>query len=143
VGNLCSILLNNSGDKSLIIDASLVILNKLWIKMFKTEFILPTEKLQFTWKLLVFITASFVLFVAMSIQPYQFEPRGRGSRSQRRPQQPDEDPAKVSTEPARLLSTSWCICEKCMIMPTTEECTCCREIPQVQQKLTGKFRFTP
>ena len=65
------------------------------------------------------------------IVPYNFEPDGLWSSSSS--EESDSDGSQASfTE--RLGNTSWCSCTKCVPMPRAIECTCCRELPEVEER---------
>ena len=65
------------------------------------------------------------------IVPYNFEPDGFWSSSSS--EESDSNGSQASfTE--RLGNTSWCSCTKCVPMPRAIECTCCRELPEVEER---------
>ena len=57
------------------------------------------------------------------IVPYNFEPNGLWSTSE------DSD----STARQVSLNGSWCLCGKCLVMPTAIECTCCQELQELEE----------
>ena len=66
------------------------------------------------------------------ILPYRFEPDGLWSSSEE--SDSDGSDSQLSfTE--RLGNTSWCSCAKCVAIPRAIECTCCRELPEVDERL--------
>ena len=66
------------------------------------------------------------------IVPYNFEPDGLWSSSEESDSD-DNDSQASFTE--RLGNTSWCSCAKCVAMPRAIECTCCRELSEVEECL--------
>ena len=66
------------------------------------------------------------------IVPYNFEPDGLCSSS-KESESDDNDSQASFTE--RLGNTSWCSCAKCVAMPCAIECTCCRELSEVEERL--------
>ena len=63
------------------------------------------------------------------IQPYRFEPE--------RVPNPEDSESENEQENDRLEGTFWCTCERCEIMPMQRECVCCREQPEVENKMQG------
>ena len=67
------------------------------------------------------------------IVSYNFEPDGLWSSSSSEESNSDSDGSQVSfTE--QLGNTSWCSCTKCVAMPRAIECTCCWELPEVEER---------
>ena len=79
---------------------------------------------------------------AAGINPYDYEPQrnvpldveSRGSSSS---ENDDEHQVDVSDNVDRLGNTHWCSCERCNSLPKPNECVCCREMLQLQNKLMG------
>ena len=74
-----------------------------------------------------------------SIQPYRFEPvrqvRVVSSNGSKIDVQPENVAVELKND--RLDSNGWRTCNTCVVMPTMEECLCCREIGAISQKLEG------
>ena len=88
------------------------------------------------WKSLVFSAKTMAESSATHdsdvIVPYNFEPDGLWSSSEES-ESDDNDSQASFTE--RLGNTSWCSCMKCVAMPRAIECTCCRELSEVEERL--------
>ena len=77
---------------------------------------------------------------AAGINPNDYEPQrnvpldieSRGSSSS---ENDDEHQVDVNDNVDRLGNTHWCLCERCNSLPKPNECVCCREKPQIQNKL--------
>lgn len=72
-------------------------------------------------------------------EPYLFEPR----RSPQ-PVQDTEDvvPDVVTPADSRLGNTDWCNCGKCVQMPRTTDCICCKEMPVIKDNMfEGKINI--
>ena len=78
------------------------------------------------------------------VQPFQFEPT----------YPPGQEPIDLKEESVsgdtnqrdsrrRIGSTEWCSCEECEAMATDEECFCCQEVEELNQKFdeSGLFFF--
>ena len=78
------------------------------------------------------------------VQPFQFEPT----------YPPGQEPVDLEDESesgdrnqrdsrGRIGSTKWCSCEECESMTTEEECFCCRELVELNEKFdeSGLFFF--
>ena len=66
------------------------------------------------------------------ILPYRFKLDGLWSSSEEN----DSDNSKSqSSFTKRLGNTLWCSCTNRGVMPRTVECTCCREVPEVEERL--------
>ena len=78
------------------------------------------------------------------VQPFQFEPT----------YPPGQEPIDLEEESrsgdtnqrdarGRIGSTEWCSCEECEAMATEEECFCCQELAELNQKFdeSGLFFF--
>ena len=67
------------------------------------------------------------------IRPYNFELDGMWSTSEESDSDVNDSDSQASfTE--RLGHNSWCSCAKCVPMPCAIECTCCRELPEVEER---------
>ena len=66
------------------------------------------------------------------IVSYNFEPDGLWSSSD---ESDSDDTGSQASFTERLGNTSWCSCAKCVTMPTGIECTCCRELEEVEEHL--------
>ena len=68
------------------------------------------------------------------IIPYNFAPDGLWSSSEESDGNINDNDSQASfTE--HLGNTLWCTCVKCVTMPRTIECTCCRELSEVEERL--------
>ena len=84
----------------------------------------------------------------MSIQPYQLEPEyssseeieEQGSDSEEEEISNFEPPSRESRR-ANTDNTSWCLCDRCAVMPTEKECVCCKELAFVSKTVEGLFQF--
>ena len=65
---------------------------------------------------------------------YQFEPRKRSEESTKKKSKRPEFPELSNN--ARRESSSWCLCGRCDVMPTEQECVCCREFDAVSTMLS-------
>ena len=78
--------------------------------------------------------------------PYQFEPERQFDLEETESTNSSENEEDVETEDWRMESTLWCFCERCTIMPTVQECLCCREIncilTQMEDQLPGTVCVT-
>ena len=63
----------------------------------------------------------------LDLQAYRFEP-------ERVPNAEDSENEEVNN---RLEGTFWVTCEQCETMPTQIECVCCREQPELENKMEG------
>ena len=66
------------------------------------------------------------------IVPYNFEPDGLWSSSEE--SDSDDSAGNQASFMKRLGNTSWCSCVKCVPMQRAIECTCCRELPEVEER---------
>ena len=64
------------------------------------------------------------------LQPYRFEPE--------RVPNPEDSESENEAVNDRLEGTFWCTCERCEIMLIRRECVCCREQPEVENKIEGR-----
>ena len=74
-------------------------------------------------------------------KPYSFEPRRVGARftmdkSSYRSNADENERDNSRADTDRLLNSNWCICGQCHVMPTAEECVCCRELDEVNLKMS-------
>ena len=65
------------------------------------------------------------------IVPYNFEPDGLWSSIEE--SDSDDSASSQASFTERLGNTLWCSCAKCVPMPRAIECTCCRELPEVEK----------
>ena len=72
------------------------------------------------------------------IVPYNFEPDGLWSTSK---DSDSEDTSSQASFTERLGDTSWCACGKCVVMPTAIECTCCRELQELEEHFEDSSAF--
>ena len=49
---------------------------------------------------------------------------------------PEEQDEEKPASAGRRENTSWCLCGKCVIMPTDKECVCCRQFDGVNSILS-------
>ena len=81
----------------------------------------------------------------MSILPYQLEPEY--SSSEEIEDQSNDSGAEetdvlvASSAENRVTDTSWCLCDRCAIMPTEKECVCCKELAFLSKISEGVFQF--
>ena len=68
------------------------------------------------------------------IVPYSFEPGGLWSSSTSEESDIDDSAGSKASFTERLGNTSWCSCAKCVPMPQSIECTCCRELTEVEER---------
>ena len=66
------------------------------------------------------------------ILPYRFEPEGLWSSSE---ESDSDDSENQLSFTERLGNTSWCSCANCVTLPRAIECTCCQELPEVEERL--------
>ena len=77
-------------------------------------------------------------------QPFQFEPTYLPGQE---PIDLEEESESGDTNQrdarGRIGSTEWCSCEECEAMATEEECFCCQELAELNQKFdeSGLFLF--
>ena len=66
----------------------------------------------------------------MSILPYQLEPEYSSSEEiedqSNDSGEEETDVLVASSAENRVTDTSWCLCDRCAIMPTEKECVCCK-----------------
>ena len=65
------------------------------------------------------------------LQPYRFEP-------ERAPNAEDSVSENEEVND-RLEGTFWCTCWRCETMSTQRECVCCREQPELENKMEGRI----
>ena len=74
-------------------------------------------------------------------EPYQFEPS----------YPPGEEPAlhgeeeeerSASPEAVRIGNTHWCVCGKCVIMMSEDECYCCQELDVLNEKFDSSGLYS-
>ncbi len=66
------------------------------------------------------------------IAPYNFEPDVLWSSSEE--SDTDDSAGSQASFTERLGNTPWCSCTKCVPMPRAIKCTCCRELPEVEER---------
>lgn len=75
------------------------------------------------------------LIVTMSVQPFLFKPTyppGEGPSDLRG--EDEEEGGELDENGSRISSTRWSICGVCEAMPTDDECFCCQELEELNQK---------
>ena len=77
------------------------------------------------------------------IQPFQFEPTYSPGEE---PSEDDffhQDEQDEPDSSARIGNTNWCMCGVCVAMPSADECYCCQELEELNQKFddTGLWSF--
>ena len=81
----------------------------------------------------------------MSIQPYQLEPEYSSSEEieERSSDSEEEEIGDLnsSSGESRRTNTSWCLCDRCAVMPTEVECICCKELAFLSKTVEGLFKF--
>ena len=77
----------------------------------------------------------------MSIQPYQLEPEYSSSEEGEEELIDSGEEEEASLESSRVESrrtdASWCVCERCQVMPSEVECVCCKELPFLSKMVEG------
>ncbi|XP_064457033.1 P2X purinoceptor 7-like [Ornithodoros turicata] len=77
------------------------------------------------------------------MRPYEDEPlrESAGDLSESLSEDDDEDDERslsgvsaVSSDGSAPMNHGWCQCLRCVIMPTVQECVCCQDYTEVQQK---------
>ena len=63
---------------------------------------------------------------------YSFEPDGLWSSSEE--SDSDDSASSQVSFTEQLGNTSWCSCAKCVPMLRAIECTCCRELPELEER---------
>lgn len=66
---------------------------------------------------------------------YLFAPKRKKSAGSTTPQQIPS--TAVTDHRRREGNNDWCLCGRCIAMPTAAECVCCREVESVLAKQTG------
>ena len=82
------------------------------------------------------INCTYVLCLADgAIKGYAFEPV-KTFQNQHEDLSPsgEQEALKQCSEPQRLLSSDWCTCALCTVMPTVNESICCSELPEVVKR---------
>ena len=75
------------------------------------------------------------LIVTMSVQPFLFEPTYPPGEEPSDSQGEEEgEGGELDENGSRIGSTQWCICRGCEAMPTADECFCCQELEELNQK---------
>ena len=71
----------------------------------------------------------------MSVQPFLFEPTYPPGEELSDSQGEDEkEGGEVDANSLRIGWTQWGICEGCEAMPIADECFCCQELEELNQK---------
>ncbi|KAK2553535.1 hypothetical protein P5673_025020 [Acropora cervicornis] len=77
----------------------------------------------------------------MSILPYQLEPEYSSSEEIEDHVSDSEEEEigdlELPSGENRATHTSWCLCERCAVMPTKKECVCCKEIAFLSKVMKG------
>ncbi|KAK2547481.1 hypothetical protein P5673_032518 [Acropora cervicornis] len=77
----------------------------------------------------------------MSILPYQLEPAYSSSEEIEDHVSDSEEEEigdlELPSGENRATHTSWCLCERCAVMPTKKECVCCKEIAFLSKVMKG------
>ncbi|KAM7438178.1 hypothetical protein ABFA07_012301 [Porites harrisoni] len=69
------------------------------------------------------------------VQPFQFEPTyPPGQEPIDLEEESESGDANQRDVRGRISSTEWCSCEECEAMATEEECFCCQELAELNQK---------
>lgn len=69
------------------------------------------------------------------VEPFQFEPTyPPGEEPIQSDDDEGEDSPEACTSSMRTGNTEWCICGECISMPTADECYCCQELEELNQK---------
>ncbi|XP_068735788.1 uncharacterized protein [Montipora capricornis] len=70
------------------------------------------------------------------VEPFQFEPMyPPGEEPIQSDDDEGEDSPEACTSSMRTGNTEWCICGECILMPTANECYCCQELEELNQKV--------
>ena len=73
------------------------------------------------------------MIATLYVVPYSFEQDGLWSSSSSEGSDSDGSAGNQVSFTEQLGNTSWCSCTKCVAMPCAIECTCCRELPEVEE----------
>ena len=68
------------------------------------------------------------------VQPFQFAPTYPLGEEPIDFEEKREEGAAAPDLAARIGNTEWCICGHCETMTTTDECFCCQELEELNQK---------
>lgn len=68
------------------------------------------------------------------IEPFQFEPTYPPGEEPSEEEIEDGGEDEGNDASARIGNTEWCICGVCVSMPTADECYCCQELEELNQK---------
>ena len=86
--------------------------------------------------------------MAMSIQPYQFEPEYSWTKKSTEedssaPEELEIDSLEPNSnegeEVSRRENASWCVCECCLVMPSEVECICYQKLAFLSKLVEGLF----
>ena len=69
------------------------------------------------------------------IEPFQFEPVYQpGEEPPQEESVEQEVEAHEEDTTSRMGNTQWCLCGACALMPVANECYCCQELEELNQK---------
>ena len=69
------------------------------------------------------------------IEPFQFEPVYQpGEEPPQEESVGQEVEAHEEDTTSRMGNTEWCLCGACALMPVANECYCCQELEELNQK---------
>ena len=69
------------------------------------------------------------------IEPFQFEPVYQpGDEPPQEESVEQEVEAHEEDNTSRMGNTEWCLCGACALMPVENECYCCQELEELNQK---------
>ena len=75
------------------------------------------------------------LIITMSVQPFLFEPTyPPGEETSDSQGEDEEEGGEVNANSSRIGLTQWGICGGCEAMPSADECFCCQELEELNQK---------
>ena len=77
------------------------------------------------------------------ILPYQLEPEFSSGEEDNEEvfsesEEEENDFSARSSNESRLVDTSWCSCERCVVMPKEIECICCKELVFLSKVVEGE-----
>ena len=75
------------------------------------------------------------------VQPFQFEPSYPPCQEPIDQEESESGDTNQRDATGRIGSTEWCSCEKCEAMATEEECFCCQELAELNQKFDESGLF--
>ena len=80
----------------------------------------------------------------MSVQPFLFEPTyPPGEEPVDSQEEDEEEDGELDVNHSRIGSRAWCVCGSCEAMSSADECFCCQELEELNQKFdeSGLFSF--